>query len=35
VPIALVSVGPGREQVIWTEASTESTIAQAAVAAAI
>jgi adenylosuccinate synthase len=35
VPIALVSVGPGREQGIWTEASTESTIAQAAVAAAI
>jgi adenylosuccinate synthase len=34
VPVALVSVGPGRDQVIWTEASASSPIAQTAVAAA-
>ena len=34
VPVALVSVGPGRDQVIWTEAAAASPIAQTAVAAA-
>jgi adenylosuccinate synthase len=34
VPIALVSVGPGREQVVWTDAAASSRIAQTAVAAA-
>jgi adenylosuccinate synthase len=34
VPVALVSVGPGREQVVWTDASASSQIAQTAVAAA-
>jgi adenylosuccinate synthase len=35
VPIALVSVGPGREQVIWTDAAASSQIAQTAVAAMV
>jgi len=30
VPIVLVGVGPGREQVIWTEASGGSTVRLAA-----
>jgi adenylosuccinate synthase len=34
VPVALVSVGPAREQVIWTDAAASSQIAQTAVAAA-
>ena len=29
VPIALVGVGPGREQVIWTEAGRQSAVAEA------
>ena len=33
VPVALVSVGPGRDQVIWTEAAADSRIAQAAATA--
>jgi adenylosuccinate synthase len=27
VPIALIGVGPGREEVIWTEAGSETTLA--------
>ncbi len=30
VPIALISVGPGREQVIWTEAGRQTAVAQRA-----
>ena len=30
VPIALIGVGPGREQVIWTDAGRASLAAQAA-----
>ena len=32
VPIALIGVGPGREQVIWTEAGKRSAAAQPAIA---
>jgi adenylosuccinate synthase len=34
VPIALIGVGPGREQVVWTEAGRETAAARAAAAAA-
>ena len=34
VPIALIGVGPGRDQVIWTEAGRESLAAGGAAAAA-
>jgi adenylosuccinate synthase len=30
VPVALISVGPGRNQVIWTEAGRSSAAARAA-----
>jgi adenylosuccinate synthase len=30
VPIALIGVGPGRDQVIWTETGRESLAARAA-----
>ena len=33
VPIALIGVGPGRDQVIWTEEGRSSLAARAAVAA--
>jgi len=33
VPVTLVSVGPGREQVIWTEAGRRTLVAQRAVTA--
>jgi adenylosuccinate synthase len=33
VPIALIGVGPGREQVVWTEAGRETAAARAAAAA--
>jgi adenylosuccinate synthase len=33
VPVALVSVGPGRDQVLWTEAGKRTLVAQRAVAA--
>jgi adenylosuccinate synthase len=33
VPIALISVGPGRDQVIWTEAGKRTLVAQRAVVA--
>jgi adenylosuccinate synthase len=30
VPVALIGVGPGRDQIIWTEAGRNSLAAQAA-----
>ena len=33
VPIALISVGPGREQIIWTDAGRETAPFRRAVAA--
>jgi adenylosuccinate synthase len=33
VPIALIGVGPGRDQVIWTEAGRNSLAAQTAIPA--
>jgi adenylosuccinate synthase len=34
VPIALVGVGPGRDQVFWTEAGRQSAVAEAPVSRA-
>jgi adenylosuccinate synthase len=34
VPVALVGVGPGREQVVWTDAGRDTLIARSAASAA-